>query len=321
MTGSMTKRSCTVGILYPGEMGSSLGKLLAAGGFRVVTTLEERGPRTCRLCRDAGLEVLDSLIQVVRASEIAISLVTPASAVNLAEHFCDCAHLASRRPVFIDANSISPNTVRQIFRMVSRSRCRFVDASIHGLASRLRDQGTIYLSGRSAQAIAELFAPVIRTNFLGESPGTASAMKMLMAGMSKGLVALFLEMGVAARQLGLLDELLAGCREYYPGVMTVLDRLVPTYPQHAARRGEEMNELEQTMLSMSLLPSMIHGACRTITEVGKLQLADRKIDSDTAEWSVAEIVEAIHQLGGFRATVEDTDDLDGESLEVGQALA
>ena len=146
-------------------------------------------------------------------------------------------------------------------------------------------------------------------------------MKMLMAGMSKGLVALFLEMSVAARQLGLLDELLAGYRAYYPGVMTVLDRLVPTYPRHAARRGEEMNQLEQTMQLMSLLPNMIHGARQTITEVGRLQLADRKIDSNGADWSVAEIVEAIHQLGGFRAPVEDTDDLEGEELEVGQALA
>jgi 3-hydroxyisobutyrate dehydrogenase-like beta-hydroxyacid dehydrogenase len=302
-------------------MGSSLGKLLAAGGFRVVTTLEGRSPRTCRLCRDAGLEVLGSLVQVVRASEIVISLVTPASAVKLAEHFCDCAHLTARRPVFIDANSISPNTAQRIFRIVSRSRCRFVDASIHGLASRLSDQGTMYLSGRSAQAIAELFAPVVRTRFLGESPGTASAIKMLLAGMSKGVVALFLEMSVAARQLGLLDELLAGYRAYYPGVMTVLDRLVPTYPQHAMRRGEELNELEQTLLSMSLLPNMTHGARRTITEVGKLQLADRKIDSDSAEWSLAEIIEAIHQLGGFRAAVEDSDDLETEGLEVGQALA
>lgn len=302
-------------------MGSSVGTLLAAAGFRVVTTLEGRGPRTCRLCRDAGLEVLGSLSQVVRVSDIVISLVTPAAAMDVAEHFCDCAHLTSRPPVFVDANSISPETAKQIFRMVSRSQCRFVDASIHGLASRLQSHGTMYLSGRGGQAIAELFAPVVRTRFLGDSPGTASAMKMLMAGMSKGLVALFLEMGVAARQLGLLDELLAGYREYYPGVMTALDRLVPTYPRHAARRGDEMNELERTLLSMSLLPNMIHGARQTITEVGQLQLADHKIDADTAEWSVAEVVEAIHQLGGFRAPLEDPDEREGESLEVGQALA
>lgn len=296
----MTKRSCTVGIIYPGELGSSLGKLLATSGFRVVTTLEGRGPRTCRLCRDAGLEVLDSLSKVVRACDIVISLVTPAAAVDVADHFCDCAYLTSRPPLFIDANSISPNTAQKIFRMVSRARCRFVDASIHGLASRLRNQGTMYLSGRGGQAIAELFAPLVRTKFLGDTPGTASAMKMLMAGMSKGLVALFLEMGVAARQLGLLDELHAGYRDYYPGIMTALDRLVPTYPQHAARRGEEMRELENTLESIGLLPHTVRGARETISDLGRLRLAEHKLDPNAAEWSVPEVVEAIHRLGGLR---------------------
>ena len=316
----MTRQPCTIGILYPGELGSSLGRLLSAAGFRVVTTLEGRGSRTCRLCRDAGLEVLGSLSQVVRASNVVISLVTPAAALDVAEHFCDCVHLTARSPVFIDANSISPNAANRIFRIVSRSRCRFVDASIHGLASRLQHQGTMYLSGRDGQAIAELFAPVVRTKFLGEAPGTASALKMLMAGMSKGLVALFLEMGVAARQLGLLDELLASYREYYPGIMTALDRLVPTYPQHAARRGEEMSELEQTMLFMSLLPNMISGARQTITDVDQLQLAEHKIDAHTSEWSVAEVIEVIHQLGGFRATLEEAGELQADRLGIGQAL-
>ena len=312
---------CTIGILFPGEMGSSLGKLLAEASFRVVTTLEGRGPRTARLCRDAGLEVLDSIGKVVRASNIVISLVTPAAASDVAEHFCDCAHLSARAPVFIDANSISPSTVQTISRMVSRSRCRFVDASIHGLASRVRNQATMYLSGRGTQAIAELFAPAVRTKFLGEAPGTASAFKMLMAGMSKGLVALFLEMGVAARKFGLLDDLLAGYREFYPGIMIALERMVPTYPQHAARRSEEMGELEETLESIGLLPHTVHGVRQTISRLGRLELVDHKINLDAAEWSIAEVIEAIHQLGGFGANFDDPGDIESVTLEVGQALA
>jgi hypothetical protein len=65
---------------------------------------------------------------------------------------------------------------------------------------------------------------------------------------------------------------------------------------------------------------MIHGARRTITEVGQLQLADRKIDSSTTEWSVTEVVEAIYQLGGVRAPVEDSENLETEGLELGQGL-
>jgi hypothetical protein len=55
----------TVGILYPGEMGAALGRLLREDGVRVVTTLEGRSPRTRRLCAEAGLSVLGSLAEVL----------------------------------------------------------------------------------------------------------------------------------------------------------------------------------------------------------------------------------------------------------------
>ena len=57
----MRAHGSTVGILYAGEMGAALGRALAADGLRIVTTLECRGPRTQRLCREAGLEELPDL--------------------------------------------------------------------------------------------------------------------------------------------------------------------------------------------------------------------------------------------------------------------
>src|SRR6267378_3056539 len=51
----------TIGVLYPGELGSTFAKLLVESGFRVVTTLEGRSLRTRKLCHDAGLNVLDSV--------------------------------------------------------------------------------------------------------------------------------------------------------------------------------------------------------------------------------------------------------------------
>src|SRR5260370_38262409 len=74
----------TIGILYPGEMGSSFGKLLCEVGFRVVTTVEGRSPRTHRLCHDAGLSVVDSLSGVLALSDVVISLVSPGPRLSVA---------------------------------------------------------------------------------------------------------------------------------------------------------------------------------------------------------------------------------------------
>src|SRR5258708_6585627 len=73
----------TIGILYPGEMGSCLGTLLVQEGWPVVTALEGRSPRTCRLGRDAGLKVLASQREVADRADIVFSVVPPAAAVSV----------------------------------------------------------------------------------------------------------------------------------------------------------------------------------------------------------------------------------------------
>ena len=300
MSNSTKTNQVTVGILFPGEMGSSLGRLLSEAGYAVVTTLEGRGPRTQKLCREAGLEVLGSFDEVVRLSNVVFSLVTPAAAVEVAKRFCDVVQLPSSSPIYVDANSIAPATAKEIGSLLSKAQTRFVDASIHGLASRLRTQSTLYLSGSEALGLAEWFGQTLRVKVLGDTPGQASALKMLMAGMSKGLVALFMEMCLAGRELGLVDHLVAGYHEYYPGMMTAIQRLLPTYPQHAGRRGDEMKELEQTMATIGIRPSMIRGARQTITEVGRLRLAEQSSHPAGEAWSVAEVIEAIYRNNVLR---------------------
>src|SRR5438874_642718 len=112
----MDNSSCqnTIGILYPGEMGSTVGKLLCESGFRVITTVEGRSPRTQQLCREAGLNVVNSLDDILRHSDIVISLVSPSAALPVALEVGTHLEGSSRRLLYIDANSISPMTVAQI---------------------------------------------------------------------------------------------------------------------------------------------------------------------------------------------------------------
>src|SRR6266576_224422 len=77
----------TIGILYPGEMGSTFEKILAANGFRVVTKLEGRSSRTACLCRDACLRALDSLADVLERSDIVMSFVPPGAALSVVFFF------------------------------------------------------------------------------------------------------------------------------------------------------------------------------------------------------------------------------------------
>jgi len=281
----------TVGILYPGDMGSSLGKLLAEQGFPVVTTLEGRSLRSRRLCEAAGLKALDTLREVVQSSTVVFSVVPPAAAREVAEQYCAIAHLAPTSAVYIDANPVSPAGVVEIAELVKGAGIGFVDGALHGVAAQLRTLGTLYLSGDRAEELARRFAPCLRVKYLGNQAGLASAVKMMLGGMSKGLIALFLEMALLAEEVGVRDELLDCYRHFYPGVMTAVERILPTYPRHAARRADEMRELESTMLAFGLEPCLVSGTRRLIDAVAQAGLTENG-SKDAA--SVTDIVKALH---------------------------
>jgi 3-hydroxyisobutyrate dehydrogenase-like beta-hydroxyacid dehydrogenase len=284
----------TIGILYPGEMGASFGKLLCEGGFRVVTAVEGRSPRTLHLCREAGLNIVDSLDEFLKHSDIVISLVSPSAALSVATHVGKHLEGSSRRLLYIDANSISPMTVAQISELLRRVPVDFVDAAIFGLASQLRQRGTLYLSGLRAKELSSQFRPLMRVKTVGDVPGQASALKMIVSGIPKGLSGLFLETMLFAQDMHLLNEAIETCDEIYPNIMEVIRRMLPTYPQHAARRCEELQEVEETMLMSGLTPRIVR-AVREVTSA--LACADWPDKHDTQQWTITEMIEEIYKEG------------------------
>ncbi len=236
----------TVGVLYPGELGAAVALLLRAAGHRVITTVEHRGSATRRRCEQLGLETVDSLEAVVRGCDVLISLVTPDAAEVVADECFDAVKSRPARLIYVDANSVGPEAIERINVAAGRAGVDFVDASINGLAVNLTRSATLFVSGARADEVGRLFEPGMRVERLGPTPGAASAMKMLLAGLSKGVCALFLELGILADSKAMLEPFMAQTRRIYPGLGELVDRMVPTYARHAVRRAVEMAELEET---------------------------------------------------------------------------
>ena len=278
-------KGTSIGILYVGDLGLHLGKLLQENGHRVITTVEGRSSRTQRRAGEAQFEVVATLANVLEQAEVVLSLVPPAAAVAVVQQCLDIR--SARAHTFVDLNSIAPDTARRIAGLFADSGMNFVDGAVHGMASQLRTHGTLYLSGAAAESVAGLFETVLRVKLLGNEPGQASAFKMMISGLNKGVVALVLEIALAARQAGTLDDLLTCYRDAYPGIMAVVDRLLPTYPAHARRRGDELKEVAQTLSALGVEPRLVEGARRLTEMVGRLNL-----DNDRT-WSVPEVIEEV----------------------------
>jgi len=146
--------------------------------------------------------------------------------------------------------------------MITAAGRSFVDAALNGLARNLTTSGTLFLSGDRAAEVAALFGDAVRVKQLGSESGAASSMKMLLGGMSKGLCGLFLELALVAERRGMLDEMLTACDAIYPGMQHVIDRMLPTYAQHAPRRAAEMRELQSTAEAAGLEPCVLDAVRR-----------------------------------------------------------
>src|SRR5712675_1399889 len=122
----------TVALLHPGEMGAAIGACLGGRGLRVVWASAGRSAATRTRARAAGLEDLGPL---ERAREVA-------------------GHGFSG--VYIDANAVSPGTVRDIGRVLEAAEASFVDGGIIGPPPVTGASSRIYLSGGRARDIAGL---------------------------------------------------------------------------------------------------------------------------------------------------------------------
>ena len=290
----------TIGILYPGDMGHHVGRVLREDGFSVVTTLVGRSERTRQLSTQAALIALDSLVAVVEQADIVLSIIPPTAARSVARDFANAVRQVNRRLLFIDANAVSPMTVGQVGETIRATGCDFLDACIIGPARDVRGRCTFYVSGPNAQQFESALGHSLRTHLLGSTIGQASAFKMLFSGLNKGLVAVLSELTVAAQEYDFLDDLLACYTELFPGVMQSLEWLVPTYPFHAARRAEEMRELAETLEHLQSSAVMARGTQHTLTEIGQLKLTEQFPEHGEQDWTMRQVIEALGQCGALK---------------------
>jgi 3-hydroxyisobutyrate dehydrogenase-like beta-hydroxyacid dehydrogenase len=248
---------------------------MRAHGWTVVSCTGGRSLRTREAAEAAGVELVPSLDEVVRRSDLVVSLVPQTGVLETAAAFAAAAAGAPlRRPIYVDANSVAPATVRDVAAVVTAAGAGCVDGAFTGNAASLPGRTTLYVSGPCAVEVEALFGEAIPVRVLGDEIGTASAFKLCFSGFNKGLVALFLEMVTAADRLGQRDELVESLRAFYPGSVETVERLLPTYPRHAGRRVAELDEVLDWLREIGQSGHMAAATRSVIAEVASLDVPD-----------------------------------------------
>jgi 3-hydroxyisobutyrate dehydrogenase-like beta-hydroxyacid dehydrogenase len=265
-----------IGIISPGDMGSAIGRMLRAHGIDAITCLEGRGALTRLRAKEAGLREVGGFDELVREAGLVLSVLVPAEAVGTAERLATSIRRTGARPVVADCNAVSPATVARIARLITDSGAPFVDAGIIGPPPQPgRNATRIYCSGPDCDPLLALNESGLEVRQVGSAIGQASGLKMVYAASTKGTTALWTELLVATRALGLDDALAA---EFALSRSEVAQRLIgqiPGMPRRARRWVGEMEEIAATFAELGLTPRMLLGAADMYRFVGETSLADQ----------------------------------------------
>jgi 3-hydroxyisobutyrate dehydrogenase-like beta-hydroxyacid dehydrogenase len=256
-----------VAILSPGEMGSSLATMLRVHGMQVITSLEGRSPLTQVRAREAEIRDAGSLDALVQQADLVMSVLTPSEAVGVAGQVAESMRRTGVKPVFVDANAIAPQTVSVMSDQFLDLGAPFVDAGIAGRR--------IYCSGPDTANFESLRNYGLDITCVGSRVGQASGLKMLHSTTTKGTRALWLELLLAARLMGLSEAL---ARELSTGGMMVTQDLIDFISHEPKRSRRMIGELEEAALTyegLGLTPKMLNGAADMHRLISATTLADQ----------------------------------------------
>jgi 3-hydroxyisobutyrate dehydrogenase-like beta-hydroxyacid dehydrogenase len=243
-----------------GEFGGIFGSDLAAAGIRVSVfdILFNSGQSRAAMlakAKEAKVRACDGLEEAIRSAELVISAVSCSAAAEVARN---SVQFLRSGQTYLDINSVSPETKREIAQILEPSKATFVEAAVMAPVSPQRLKVPMLLGGAAAEAVA----PRLRAIGLNVTPvstriGVPSAVKMCRSVIIKGIEALTVESLFAARRYGAEKEVLASLAATYPHMGwdgPLPDYLISRVAEHGKRRAAEMREAGETLRNIGLEP-------------------------------------------------------------------
>jgi 3-hydroxyisobutyrate dehydrogenase-like beta-hydroxyacid dehydrogenase len=292
----MATNISAIGLLSPGDMGHSVGKILVHHGMTVYTCLAGRSQRSSELANQAGLTPVDSMDDLVSQADLFMSIVPPAKATEVARAVADAVKTTNAELRYLDCNAIAPETTREVGAIVESSGARFIDGGIIGPPPKIDGPGPrIYVSGPEAEDLNALRDYGLDMQPMSNVVGHASGIKMCYAALTKGLTALGTELLVAAEAMGLTDQLRAEFEFSQNQLLEHFERSIPGMPPKAYRWVGEMEEIAKTFDDVGMTPKILLGAADMYSLVGTTELANETPEHRTRGQDLRDVVKILNE--------------------------
>ncbi|BAY64926.1 6-phosphogluconate dehydrogenase NAD-binding protein [Calothrix brevissima NIES-22] len=285
----------TVGILSPGDMGQAIASVLNRHGLKTIAALDNRSDRTRQLATAANVQDVGSIKQLVIESDIVLSVLVPAAATEAASQVAEVIGNVGKNILYVDANAISPQKVKNIAQIIESQGGQFVDASIIGPPPRVPNRTRIYASGKQAVELQQLRDYGLDIRVIGDEIGKASGLKMSYAALTKGLTAIGTELLIAANRLNLDQELWDEVKTSQPELAKILTRSLPSMTPKAHRWIGEMEEIADTFQALDLTEKIFQGAADVYRLVKETSLGKETPEENNRDRPLSDIVTTLSQ--------------------------
>ena len=239
-----------IGVLHPGEMGSSIGDCLIQSGHEVFWASSERSQSSRD--RAASWQEKSKLSELVEEVDAILSVCPPSEARALANEVLDLRF----RGIYVDANAIAPQTASEILNDFGSN---YVDGGLIGPPAREKGSTRLYLSGKFAREVGSWFdTSLLEAKVIATEMGVqASSLKMAYAGYTKGSSALLILINAFAELAGVRESLVKEWEMSQPALIKRSEHAAKGTAAKAWRFVGEMEEIAKTMKS-SDLPEGFH---------------------------------------------------------------
>ncbi|MFD8469720.1 DUF1932 domain-containing protein [Streptomyces cyaneofuscatus] len=287
----------TVTVLHPGTMGAAITAEIVAGGHEALWVPKGRSENTWRRAREVGATACDSLAEALSRTAIVLSVCPPQAAGTVAAAVA--AH--GFAGLYVDVNAISPQRVRRISEEI-RPGSAVVDGAVFGQPPGEGRTARLYLAGADSavELVASLFTDsALHVCRVGDTPGSASALKMAFASYQKAARTLAGVAHALADAHGVGDQLTAEAEVMISTILSDPDYL-PSVAARAWRWAPEMEEVADTLRAADLPTDMAEATARV------LALWEQDKDRDDVP-----VVHTLSQLRSGRSRQTGPDDKQG----------
>lgn len=269
-----------IGYLGFGEVGSEFARGFGGQGvsgqvaFDPMRVHPALGPTIAARAAAAGVSLLADPAALAAAAEVLV-LAVPCAVADAA--------LASLAPALggghlvVDVTASSGEAKKRRAGPVEAAGAAFVDVALMGPVSTNGIRVPALVSGGGADAFRDRFAPLgMVLEVVSAQAGDASAVKMIRSVFTKGIMALLVEMCVAARRAGVEELVLSSIvrtMEEAPFAATA-NRYLCGVAVHAYRQAAEMHEVIATLRELGVEPLTAGATLQRLQRVAEAGLRE-----------------------------------------------